>query len=154
MPSFMRYISLSVLMLLAGGLYGCAGGAPKPQTAAEAEAADARTDMEKAYGIKIDSIRLSAANYMMNFKFTVLDTDKVMPLMDHKLDPYVVQEKTGSKFAVPFSPKIGALRSAPKFPKAGGNYYFIFGNPGGYVKAGDLVTIIIGDFKAEHLTVM
>lgn len=37
--------------------------------------------------------------------------------------------------------------------KAGKNYYMMFANPDRHVKSGGKVTLVVGDFKVEHLTV-
>ena len=50
-------------------------------------------------------------------------------------------------------PKIGALRQSALNPEAGKIYFVLFKNPNGYVKPGSRVTVVIGDFKAEHLVV-
>ena len=90
---------------------------------------------------------------MINFKYKVLDPEKAAPLHNRKIQPYIVLERTGSQFGVPLTEKLGSIRSSPKFAKAGKNYFIFFGNPARYIKAGDLITIVIGDFKVEHIEV-
>ena len=46
-----------------------------------------------------------------------------------------------------------ALRSSAKTILPDRNYFVLFANPGQYIKAGSLVTVEIGPFKAEHLVV-
>ncbi len=145
----------AVMLLTACATGGGKTAAPEQNVSAPVtEAVNTRSSMEQQYGIQIDSVHLTAANYMMSFKFKVLDVEKATPLMSRKIDPYVVHEKSGSKFAVPVSPKIGAIRSTPKFAQEGKNYFIFFGNPSGYVKSGDRITIVIGDFKQEHVEVL
>jgi hypothetical protein len=48
--------------------------------------------------------------------------------------------------------KVGLLRSKGK-PEAGRDYFILFGNTGGVVKKGNMVTVVIGDFKVENLVV-
>jgi len=111
-----------------------------------------KTMLEK-YGVEIISLRLTSANYMLNFKYKVLDPEKAAPLHDRKINPYLILERNNSRFSVPVTPKLGSIRSSPKFAQAGKNYFVFFGNPGGYVKTGDLVTIVIGNFRVEHIKV-
>ena len=151
------FLLLSSMSLLAA----CASMDGDKATTASADAGTATqkvdagvSEMEQRFGIKVESVRLTAANYMMNFTFKVLDAEKAAPIMDRKTNPFVILERNGSKFSVPVTEKLGAIRGSPKYSKEGKNYFMLFGNPGGYVKAGDRVTIEIGDFIVRHVVVM
>lgn len=137
-------ILLVILSLL---LAGCAT-APKKQAA---EVADAES-MEETWGIQIIGIRLSAAGFMLDFRYRVIDAEKAAPLFDRATKPYLIDQETGAKFAVPNPPKTGPLRTSDP-PQQGRTYWMFFGNPGRYVKAGNKVTVVIGDFRAENLVV-
>ena len=113
---------------------------------------DARSSIEERWGVKPLSIRLSAEGYMLDFRYRVLDPEKAMPLFDRKIKPYLVDEATGAMFAVPAPPKVGALRTTRK-PVPDRNYFIMFANPGKFVKRGNKVTVVIGDFRAENLIV-
>lgn len=89
---------------------------------------------------------------MLDFRYRVLDPEKAMPLFDRKIKPYLVDEATGAMFVVPEPPKVGALRTTRK-PVPDRNYFIMFANPGKFVKPGNKVTIVIGDFRAENLIV-
>lgn len=115
-------------------------------------AEDVRSAMEEQWGIKLLPIRLSAEGYMLDFRYRVLDPEKAMPLFDRKIKPYLVDEASGAVLAVPEPPKVGALRNTRK-PQQDRNYFILFANPGRYVQKGKRVTLVIGDFKAEHLVV-
>lgn len=144
MSQFNKILSitcLSVLILMTGG---CASTPETP---------DPNVAMQEKYGIEILSVQLTSVNYMINFKYKVLDPEKAAPLHNRKIQPYIVLERTGSQFGVPLTEKLGSIRSSPKFAKAGKNYFIFFGNPARYIKAGDLITIVIGDFKVEHIEV-
>ena len=54
---------------------------------------------------------------------------------------------------VPNTPKIGPLRQTATQMEAGKVYFMLFANSGRLVKAGSRVTVAIGDFRAENLTV-
>jgi len=77
---------------------------------------------------------------------------KAAPLFDRSVRPYLIDQKTGAKFIVPDPPKVGSLRVRGN-PKADTNYFVFFANPGGYVKPGSKVTVVIGDFQAKDLVV-
>jgi hypothetical protein len=104
------------------------------------------------WGVKVLQIRLSAEGYMLDFRYRVLDPGKAEPLFDRNKQPYLIDQATGAKFLVPESPKVGAMRST-RPPKQDKNYFILFANPGRYVKQGNKVTVVIGDFRAENLIV-
>lgn len=108
--------------------------------------------IEDKWGIKILSVRLTANSYMLDFRYRVVDSEKAAPLFSHKIKPYLIDEASGSKFFVPNPPKVGSLRHTRK-PSDNKNYFIIFANPARYVKKGNKVTIVIGDFKVENITV-
>ena len=55
----------------------------------------------------------------------------------------------------PWRPKVGAFRptNRGKNIKADKTYYMVFGNPDSFVKPGEKVSVVIGDFRAEKLRV-
>jgi hypothetical protein len=108
--------------------------------------------LEAEWGVKILQIRLSAEGLMLDFRYRVLDAEKAAPLFDRKHKAYLIDQATGAKFLVPESPKVGALRTT-RPPKEDKNYFIIFANPGRFLKQGSKVTVVIGDFRAENLTV-
>jgi hypothetical protein len=108
--------------------------------------------IEEQWGVRVLRISLTAEGQMLDFRYRVMDEEKAKPLFSRQSKPYLVDEATGAKFLVPESPKIGALRTTRE-PKPDRNYFIIFVNPGRYIKKGNRVTVVIGDFKAEHLVV-
>jgi len=108
--------------------------------------------IEEQWGVRIEGIRLSAGGYMLDFRYRVTDPEKAKALSDRSEKPYIIEQATGAKFIVPSPPKVGPLRTANP-PQAGRKYFIIFANPGKYIKQGNKVTVVIGDFRAENLTV-
>jgi len=111
--------------------------------------------LAEQWGVKLISLNLTSAGFMMDFRFRVLDADKALSLFDHRIKPYVVAESSNIKLPVPMAAKVGAMRptNRGKNIKADKNYYMIFANPDRHVKRGEKVTVIIGEFKVEHLRV-
>jgi hypothetical protein len=114
--------------------------------------------IEKTWGIKFLSMRLTAAGYAIDLRYEVLDPEKAAPLLVRgpSVDPHVIVEKSGAKLRVPFSEKVGTMRTSVRTPaqiKANRHYFALFANPGRHVKAGDKVTLVIGQLRAEHLAV-
>jgi hypothetical protein len=122
---------------------------PSPVSPEQAE------KLAEQWGVKLISLNLTSAGFMMDFRFRVLDADKALSLFDHRIKPYVVAERSSIKLPVPMAAKVGAMRptNRGKNIKADKNYYMIFANPDRHVKRGEKVTVIIGDFKVEHLRV-
>jgi hypothetical protein len=116
----------------------------KPVTRAET--------IEEKWGIQIQGIRLSAAGYMLDFRYRVINVEKALPLFNRKIKPYLIDQATGTKTAVPNPPKVGPLRTSNQ-PIANRIYFMFFANPGRFIKSGNKVTVVVGDFRAENLTV-
>ena len=112
-------------------------------------------ELADKWGVELLGMRLTTAGYMLDFRFRVMDVDKALPLFDHRIKPHIVAERSNIKLPVPMSTKVGAFRptNRGKNIKADKTYYMIFGNPDRHVKAGEKVTVVIGDFKVEHLMV-
>lgn len=111
-----------------------------------------RERIEALWGIKVESLRLTAAGYMLDFRFTVIDPTKAEPLFDRKAQPILTDEKSGTVVTVPTPPKTGPLRSSND-PKEGRTYFMFFGNPGHFVQRYNSVTITVGDFSISGLVV-
>lgn len=111
------------------------------------------TELEKQWGIRLLGIKLSAAGYMLDFRCRIVDAEKAARLADRKARPYVVDQKTGSRVLVPSPPTVGVLRQASTTPVEQRTYFALFANPGRQIGAGDKVTVVIGDFRAEDLIV-
>ena len=135
--------------LLAALLSGCAATLPKKEAAKAVPAQSA----EETWGIKALAVRLTANGNMLDFRYQVLDPDKVLPLFSRDIKAYLVDEATGTVCVVPDVPKIGAVRSTTRTPIAGQEHFVLFVNPNRFVKAGNKVTVVIGDFRKANLVV-
>lgn len=108
--------------------------------------------LEQRWGIKIESLRLTAAGYMLDFRYRVLDASKAAPIFVRKTKPFLRDEASGAVVAVPVPPKIGALRNTND-PKQGRTYFMFFANPGRFIKKHRHVTVTIGEFSVSGLVV-
>jgi hypothetical protein len=109
-------------------------------------------DLAEQWGIEITSIRLTAHNHMIDYRYRVLDADKATDLFKRQIKPHLIHQKTGKVLAVPETAKLGPLRNS-NIPKDGKIYWMFFGNAGGLVQSGDQVTVVIGEFRVEDLVV-
>ncbi len=128
----------------------------RARAAESAAMAKKLTPQEKQWGIKLYGIHWTAAGYMLEMKFRVLDPDKAFPLLKRDAKRYLIVEKSGAVLEVPFTQKLGSLQSTVRtsnMVKQDRNYMALFANPGKHVDPGDKVTLVIGNFMAEGLRV-
>ena len=118
--------------------------------ASEAEAASAR--LAETWGVEVASIRLSANDHMIDYRYRVLDAGKATDLFKRQIKPYLIHQKTEKVLSVPETAKLGPLRNS-NLPQEGKIYWMFFGNAGMLVQPGDEVTVVIGDFRVENLVV-
>lgn len=114
--------------------------------------APAPDPLAEKWGIHITGIHMSANNYMVDFRYRVLDAEKAKALFDRQTNPYLIDQASGKVLAVPNTAKLGPLRSS-NLPRDGRIYWMFFGNRGGLVDKGSKVTVVIGDFRAEDLVI-
>jgi len=150
-----RFFLKYALLLLAGlfliaseTLSGCA---PSPNVGQPVMSPTERA--EKDLGIEILGLRLTAAGHMLDFRFRVLQPEKAMPLFRKEINPYLTDQASGLSFTVPVPAKVGPMRPTSGNPEMGRSYFIFFGNPGRFVKAENLVTVVVGDQRIEDLAV-
>lgn len=110
------------------------------------------TLMKRQWGIEPMYVRQTAAGYMLEFRYKVLDAEKAKPLFERRTKPLLTHAESGTKLIVPTPAKTGALRNSNP-PLAGHTYWMYFANPGKLVKPGEHVNIEIGDFRLEGAVV-
>ena len=110
------------------------------------------TYMKREWGIEIMYVRQTAAGYMLEFRYKVVDAEKAKALFKRQTKPMLTHTETGTKLVVPTPAKTGALRNSNP-PKDDHTYWMFFANPGQLVKPGERVSIEIGEFLVENLVV-
>jgi hypothetical protein len=132
-----------------------ADAARRREEALRPDPALSQANMIEKWGVEVIGLNRTLANYMLDFQVHVVNLEKARPLFDARVSPYVLTERTGTKLPVPMAEKIGALRptNRSKNIKAGSTYHILFANPDSHVKPGETATVVIGDFKAAHLTI-
>jgi hypothetical protein len=111
--------------------------------------------VESTFGISVEGLRLSAAGSMLDFRYRVLDAKKAAPLLDGRIQPYLLDEAHGAKLGVPDTPVLGRIRQTARNNNilTDRTYFIMFGNPGKVLHSGDKVTLLIGQVKITDLTV-
>ena len=134
----------AVSLFLTGGCSSTVGESPAPPAQQVVETA---ADIEEEWGVEVVALRLTGADYMLDFRYKVLDDEKAAELFERANKPWLIHKATGAKLEVPRPAKTGPLRPTNP-PEAGRTYFILFSNPG-VVHAGDEVTVQIGDFEAD-----
>ena len=111
-----------------------------------------KTFMKRQWGVEVLYVRQTAAGYMLEFRYKVLDAEKAKPLFERQTKPVLTHAESGAKLIVPTPAKTGALRNSNP-PVAGRTYWMFFANPGKLVKPGQHVSIEIGEFRVDGLVV-
>jgi hypothetical protein len=104
------------------------------------------------WGVDSLSVKWAESGEMIRFTYRVIDTERAKTLGDKRLEPSLVDERAHVKLVVPMMDKVGKLRQTST-PEAGKTYWMLFSNKGGYVKRGDRVNVVIGNFHADGLVV-
>ncbi|MDB4966287.1 MAG: putative transrane protein [Myxococcales bacterium] len=124
---------------------------PKPETVASWHARRSLF-FQRNWGVDIVGVRRVSSGLMLRFDYRVVDPARAVGLNDKKTKPYLIDEATGTGLAVPAMENIGELRQVAPFV-VNRTYFIIFGNPGGLVKRGGKVTLVVGNLRAEGLIV-
>lgn len=144
-------IALLAAMLLFSSS-GYAGAAIQQESAASKSLKNDGKKLADEWGIELTAMRTTAAGHMVDFRYRVLDAEKAAPLFKRQTKPYLIHQESGKVLAVPNTAKIGSLRNS-NTPQNGRIYWMFFGNHHRLVQKGDQVTVAIGDFRVENLTV-
>lgn len=136
------------VLLISTQIAGCASS----QDRMAVERVDPNATLEAKWGVRVESIRLTAVGHLIDFRYRVLDADKAATLIQRGQEAYLLDEATGTRLPVPVT-KVGQLRGTGTKHQENRVYTVMFNTGGGLVKQGSSVTVVIGDFKAEHLTV-
>ena len=148
-PFLKRLGALSLVALLAPG---CATP-PAEKAAVMAPPPDVVPDVVEDPGIRVESLRLTAADYMLDLRFRVTDAERAVPFLSRKTELQLVDTASGARLAVPNTPKLGRLRQVARKDMADRSYFMLFANPGRFLKAGSQVTLVAGDTHIGQLTV-
>jgi len=109
--------------------------------------------IEEQYGIRVQSLRLTANGNLLDLRYKVIEPEKAYDFFKRENRPYLVEQSTGLRAKVPNMPKIGPLRQSAIKPETDRVYFILFANPGKLIKRGDRLTLYIGDSKIEDLVV-
>ncbi len=143
-----RLLVLGVVLLLVAGALGFRAWWPdrgedvrSGTTLVDAEGLAAR------YGIDVSMIGVTAAGGMVDFRYQAVDPEKADGVLhDDDLLPILVVERSGETLAFASPP-----HHHNSDIRLGATYFFLFANAHNAVHAGDLVTLVLGDVRVEHI---
>ncbi|MCB8983254.1 MAG: hypothetical protein H6659_05500 [Ardenticatenaceae bacterium] len=141
-----------VILLAAGGLFIAVWFLVSAyQTGISArfpDRASVETAIEDQYGIHISMIAVTAGGGVIDFRFQVTDADKATDYMHGAYEdlPVLIVEDTGTWI----TPRPHTHHVNYEY---GRTYYHIYRNPGGAVKPGAFVTVVLGDLRLQHVVV-
>ena len=135
-----------------GGGHGSRRHASVPAITTGKLAAADPSAIARRWGVEITSMRLASGGYMLEFRYRILDANKAQPLFNRGTRPMLRDEVSGLEAVVPNPPTTGSLRSTYD-AKAGRTYFMFFANPSRVVKAGNTVTVTIGEFSVSGIPV-
>jgi len=109
-------------------------------------------DLEARWGVRLEGIRLTAQGHLVDFRYRVLDPERAVNLMKRGEEAYLLDLASGVKLKVPVT-KVGQLRGTGIKPVTDRVYTVMFTSGGGVVQKGSIVTVVLGEFRAENLIV-
>lgn len=112
------------------------------------DSAAAEAAFEEATGVQIVRIAVSAGGGLLDLRYRVLDPDKAAVVHDKAKPPTIIDEATGQGASQPWMPhhRGGDHRFALM-------YYELIVDPGGIIKRGDRVTVVVGGTPLPHVVV-
>ena len=156
-----RFFVSGLALILAGSFTAAAQETEEPGSTADSPPGAAtervrhprmNSFMKRQWGIEILYVRQTAAGYMLEFRYKVVDAEKAKALFNRQTKPVLIHERTGAQLIVPTPAKTGALRNS-NTPLDDHIYWMFFANPGRLVQPGERVDIQIGEFLVEKLVV-
>jgi hypothetical protein len=89
---------------------------------------------------------------VIDIEFQVIEPEKARPVLFPDTERYLIDAKTGTTLRPPSGPRGGLVRPVRELVGAG-RYVASFTNPGGQVKSGDKVSLVVGDFRVDNVIV-
>jgi hypothetical protein len=150
--SLRRYRSQAILLavgfalvvsLCAWAFVSHRAGSRAPEPPAMSEPA-----FEEATGIQLVRIAVTAGGGMLDLRYRVLDPDRSIIVHDPRKPPAIIDESTGRTASRPWMP-----HHSGKDLHLAQTYYELIVNPGGVIRRGNTVTLVIGDARLSHVVV-
>ena len=107
--------------------------------------------LREKWGIRVDSFLLLAGGVVLDLRYTVFDSHKAAEMAYEETDSSLIDERTGIRYDGVKISKSGSLRQSGLNLRERRGYSMLIPNPGRRFKSGDVVTVVMGDFRVEKL---
>jgi hypothetical protein len=74
-----------------------------------------KMSIEEQWGVKIESLRTSAAGNLLDFRYRIIDPEKASYLVDRRNKAYMIDQASGRVLSVPTTAKVGPLRQTVRY---------------------------------------
>lgn len=104
-------------------------------------------------GVEVVALRETIAGHMLDFRVRCIDPDKAGALLKRGSQAMVslLHDASGKSVMIAHS-QVGTMRTTTLAPERGRVYPMLFENPG-IAKAGDTMTLVVGDKRLTGITV-
>ena len=145
------FACLLLVALSLTALTGCAG--PRQEMKDTAAPGKRVPSKWEANGIEVVRIKPAANGMMLDLRYRVIDLEEARKLIKQSTPITLIEQASGTILPIPNMAKVGKLRNIPNSDDTKKLYWIFFNNPGGMVKPGNKVTLVIGDVKIKDITV-
>ncbi|MBI1821251.1 MAG: hypothetical protein HYR79_06030 [Nitrospirae bacterium] len=151
-------IKLTVLFFAFILLSACVHSGPhsehlsgRMQVAGEARGID---QLAKTYGVELVSLQATAGGQLLDLRYRVVKPELAKELFKTNANASfkIIDPKTEHAMEVPDTP-VGKLKSKMLKPKINQILYVLFENPGGAIKPGSRVSLVIGSVRIDGVKV-
>lgn len=105
-------------------------------------------DLLQRSGVRIVRVAVSGGGGLIDVRYQVVDPEKAAAVHAAGTPPAVVDERSGLVLRDLY------MNHAHNGPlKAAVTYYLVFENPGGWIRRGSTVAILLGDAQVDHVVV-
>ena len=142
---------LFFVALSLSALTGCAG--PRREMQDGAVSGKQFPPKWEANGIEVVRIKPAANGMMLDLRYRVIDLKKAREMIKQTTTITLIDQTSGAILPIPNMAKVGKLRNLPNADETWKIYWIFFSNPGGKVKPGSKVTLVLGDVQIKDITV-
>jgi hypothetical protein len=104
-------------------------------------------------GIRIERVHPTAGGQMLDMRYRVTDAEKAKHALRRGAQVYLLDQASGMKLTVPDMAMVGKLMQHPDQTGDDRIFWILFGNPGGLVKSGGRVTLVIDEIRISDIVV-
>ncbi len=141
-----RWVVIVLAVLLVAGVGARIWWPDRPADIRSGTTAVNAQGMAAHYGINVSLLGVTAAGGLIELRYQVVDPDKASPIIhDPSLAPALVVEDGGVTL------RMAAPPHHHSDLRLGGTYFFLMANANNAIHSGDLVTLVIGDVRLEHI---